>query len=160
MDYRYIDSPIGKLLLAGEGQTLMTIGFPEGSGVVVPADHWMQKPDVFQCAETQLGEYFEGSRTVFDLDFRPNGTAFQLSVLDALCEIPFGQTVSYRDVAIKIGKPKAVRAVGAANGRNPLPIVIPCHRVIGANGSLTGFGGGLEAKSFLLNLESSVISPD
>ena len=158
MHYRYINSPIGQLLLAGEDDTLMTIGFPEGKGVVVPADHWELKPDVFQQAEDQLGEYFSGRRTSFDLDMRPQGTPFQLSVLDALCEIPFGQTASYRDIAISIGKPKAVRAVGAANGRNPLPIVIPCHRVIGSNGSLTGFGGGLEAKSYLLNLEASGFS--
>ncbi len=110
---------------------------------------------VFKQAEDQLNEYFEGERQRFDLKMKPSGTPFQLSVLAALQEIPFGQTTSYRNIAESIGRPKAVRAVGAANGRNPLPIVIPCHRVIGADGSLTGFGGGLAAKSFLLNLESA-----
>ena len=88
------------------------------------------------------------------MELEPKGTPFQVAVLDALVQIPYGDTRSYRDIAISIGRPKAVRAVGAANGRNPLPIVIPCHRVIGTNGSLTGFGGGLEAKSFLLELEA------
>ena len=91
---------------------------------------------------------------MFALELEPEGTPFQVAVLDALVQIPYGETRSYRDIAISIGRPKAVRAVGAANGRNPLPIVIPCHRVIGTNGSLTGFGGGLEAKSFLLELEA------
>ena len=154
MKYNYIDSPIGSLLLAGEGEVLELIGFPEGKGKVIPGNDWQKSRDCFDAAESQLGEYFDGNRTTFDLDIAPSGTPFQLSVLDALLEIPFGQTASYRDIATRIGRPKAVRAVGAANGRNPLPIVIPCHRVIGANGSLTGFGGGLPAKEYLLGLEA------
>jgi len=155
MDYRYIDSPLGQLLLAGEKNVLQMIGFPEGKGAFTPREAWHEVVGSFVEVENQLGEYFDGRRHTFDLQLEPHGTPFQLRVLDALCDIPFGQTVSYGDIATAIGKPKAVRAVGAANGRNPLPIVIPCHRVIGANGSLTGFGGGLAAKSYLLNLEST-----
>lgn len=155
MDYRYIDSPLGQLLLAGEKNVLQMIGFPEGKGAFTPREDWREVVGSFVEVENQLGEYFDGCRHTFDLKLEPHGTPFQLRVLDALCDIPFGQTVSYGDIATAIGKPKAVRAVGAANGRNPLPIVIPCHRVIGANGSLTGFGGGLAAKSYLLNLEST-----
>ena len=107
----------------------------------------------FPGEEKQLGEYFSGERLTFELELEPKGTPFQIAVLDALVQIPYGETRSYKDIAIEIGRPKAMRAVGAANGRNPLPIVIPCHRVIGANGSLTGFGGGLETKTFLLDLE-------
>ena len=103
----------------------------------------------------QLTEYFAGKRQSFDLQLAPQGTDFQLAVLAALQTIPHGETRSYLDIARQIGRPSAVRAVGAANGRNPLPIVIPSHRVIGADGSLTGFGGGLEAKLYLLELEGS-----
>ena len=159
MYYRYIASPVGKLLLAGQTSVLEMIGFPEGKGIIYPEDGWVQDDSVFSEAEDQLNEYFEGKRQQFDLKLKPSGTPFQLSVLAALQDIPFGQTTTYRDIAESVGRPKAVRAVGAANGRNPLPIVIPCHRVIGADGTLTGFGGGLTAKAFLLNLESSGSSP-
>ena len=154
MIFRYISSPLGKLLLAGQDSTLHFIGFPEGKGAVEPEASWEQRAGAFTQAEEQLHEYFAGQRKSFDLSMSPDGTPFQLSVLDALLTIPYGETRSYLDVAQAIGKPRAVRAVGAANGRNPLPIVIPCHRVIGAGGSLTGFGGGLEAKAYLLELES------
>jgi len=155
MKFRYIGSPIGKLLLAGRNDTLQIIGFPEGKGRLIPEAHWDEQDNCFAQAEEQLGEYFDGRRQVFDLKLQPSGTPFQLQVLEALQEIPFGETRSYLDIARSIGRPKAVRAVGAANGRNPLPIVIPCHRVIGTNGSLTGFGGGLAAKEYLLGLEST-----
>ena len=112
-----------------------------------------RRPKLFSRSKKQLGEYFLGERLTFELELEPQGTPFQIAVLDALVQIPYGETRSYKDIAIEIGRPKAMRAVGAANGRNPLPIVIPCHRVIGANGSLTGFGGGLETKTFLLDLE-------
>ncbi len=102
----------------------------------------------------QLDEYFAGERQDFSVNLKPAGTPFQLSVLEALQAIPYGRTATYRDIAEAIGRPSAVRAVGAANGRNPLPIVIPCHRVIGADGNLTGFGGGLAAKQYLLSLEA------
>jgi len=153
MFYRYIECPIGQLLLAGEEDGLKIIGFPQGKGRVYVDDDWEHRDDCFEDASSQLQEYFAGKRRSFDLQLAPSGTAFQLTVLDALSTIPAGETRSYLDIAIQIGRPKAVRAVGAANGRNPLPIVIPCHRVIGADGSLTGFGGGLEAKLFLLQLE-------
>ena len=154
MNYRYIESPIGRLLLAGDEPRLEVIGFPSGKGMVTPDPDWIEDLNCFPEAGKQLGEYFSGQRRVFELELEPKGTPFQVAVLDALVQIPYGDTRSYRDIAISIGRPKAVRAVGAANGRNPLPIVIPCHRVIGTNGSLTGFGGGLEAKSFLLELEA------
>jgi methylated-DNA-[protein]-cysteine S-methyltransferase len=153
MLYRYIESPIGQLLLAGDDAGLKIIGFPKGKGQVSPEPGWKPATDCFSDAESQLTEYFEGNRQVFDLNLAPTGTDFQLEVLQALQTIPLGETRSYRDIACQIGRPDAVRAVGAANGRNPLPIVIPCHRVIGADGSLTGFGGGLKTKLFLLELE-------
>ena len=156
MNYCYWESPIGDLLLAGEDQGLVYIGFPNGKGKVTPATDWALKTDYFEEASTQLGEYFDGKRREFDLLLAPHGTPFQLEVLRALIRIPYGQTCTYKDIAMSIGRDKAVRAVGAANGRNPLPIVIPCHRVIGANGSLTGFGGGLATKKFLLDLESGL----
>jgi len=105
--------------------------------------------------EDQLSEYFAGQRTQFDLPLKPRGTQFQMRVWQALREIPFGQTRSYMDLARAIGSPEAIRAVGAANGKNPLSIIVPCHRVIGADGSLTGFAGGLQVKAALLALEAS-----
>jgi methylated-DNA-[protein]-cysteine S-methyltransferase len=157
MNYKYIESPIGNLLLAGDGPGLKLIGFPNGKGKVTPGTNWINDLSCFPKAEQQLGEYFSGERRVFELELEPKGTPFQVAVLDALVQIPYGETRSYRDIAIGIGRPKAVRAVGAANGRNPLPIVIPCHRVIGEDGSLTGFGGGLKAKAFLLDLEANTM---
>ncbi len=158
MQYRYIESPIGSLLLAGKADVLHIVGFPEGKGKIFPEDHWSEVDGSFTQAEDQLNEYFEGRRQAFELKLQPSGTPFQLQVLSALQDIPFGETRSYLEIARSIGRPKAVRAVGAANGRNPLPIVIPCHRVIGTNGSLTGFGGGLVAKEYLLGLESQDFS--
>lgn len=154
MQYRKMKSPIGQLLLAGNDDVLEVIGFPEGKGVVEIQADWQERRSAFAEAVAQLKEYFAGQRKTFDLKLKPNGTEFQLAVLDALIDIPYGQTASYQDIANAVGRPKAVRAVGAANGRNPLPIVIPCHRVIGSDGSLTGFGGGLPAKQYLLALES------
>ena len=148
MKYQYIESPIGNLLLAGDGPGLKLIGFPVGKGKVTPGPDWIEDLNCFPEAEKQLGEYFSGQRRVFELELEPKGAPFQVAVLDALVQIPYGETRSYRDIAISVGRPKAVRAVGAANGRNPLPIIIPCHRVIGTNGKLTGFAGGLEAKTF------------
>jgi len=153
--YRYIKSPIGQLLLAGDDNGLKIIGFPQGKGRVAAEASWEQKGDCLPEAESQLSEYFEGKRQSFDLKVAPSGTEFQLAVLDALQTIPYGETRSYIQIARQIGRPDAVRAVAAANGRNPLPIVIPCHRVVGADGSLTGFGGGLETKLFLLELEGA-----
>ena len=155
MHFRYLDSPIGSLLLAGDETGLKFIGFAHGKGKLTPAPDWLPDHDYFNDAESQLLEYFDGRRQSFELKLAPSGTTFQLAVLAALQTIPFGQTRSYLDIARLIGRPAAVRAVGAANGRNPLPIVIPCHRVIGSDGSLTGFGGGLETKRFLLELEGA-----
>ena len=155
MHYRKMDSPIGELLLAGTEGVLEIIGFPQGKGVVEVQPGWRGEDSAFADVVLQLNEYFSGQRKVFDLELKPSGTSFQLEVLQALKHIPYGQTVSYQDIANAVGRPRAVRAVGSANGRNPLPIVIPCHRVIGSDGSLTGFGGGLRAKQYLLALESN-----
>ena len=115
----------------------------------------MRRNDAFKPVKQQLAAYFAGELTDFNLVLAPKGTDFQLAVWAALEKIPYGETCSYGDIANRIGKPDASRAVGAANGQNPLPIVIPCHRVIGSNGSLTGFGGGLDCKQFLLRLEQT-----
>lgn len=154
MYYCYQESPIGDLLLAGDGDTLCVIGFPEGSRRRDPEPDWIFNEKPLAAARQQLSEYFAGQRKAFDLPLNKTGTPFQRRVLDALEQIPYGETVSYADIAERIGQPKAVRAVGAANGRNPLPIVIPCHRVIGKSGDLTGFGGGLDTKEALLRLEA------
>ena len=153
MYYGWVESPVGRLLLAGTG-ALSLIAFSRGPNSIAPQADWKLSDAPFlRQATGQLEEYFAGRRRKFDLDLRPTGTPFQLEVLDALATIPYGETRSYGEIAAQIGRPRAVRAVGAANGRNPLPVVLPCHRVIGADGSPTGFGGGLETKRYLLDLE-------
>ena len=154
MYYCYLDTPIGELLLAGEDGALAMIGFPKGSMRRDPETDWIYNEKPLAKARQQLEEYFGGTRKEFDLPLRIKGTEFQVSVLNALQEIPYGKTASYGEIARRIGRPKAVRAVGAANGRNPIPIVVPCHRVIGSSGDLTGFGGGLDTKAALLRLEA------
>lgn len=154
MYYCYHDTPIGELLLAGDEEALSLIGFPQGRMRHEPETDWIYKEKPFREAKRQLDEYFSGARREFDLPLRLDGTEFQLLVLNELRRIPYGETTSYREVAERIGRPTAVRAVGAANGRNPLPIVVPCHRVVGASGDLTGFGGGLDTKEALLRLEA------
>ena len=151
--YTYISAPVGPLLLSGTEAALTGIHFSTGGRARAPQTDWRAADEPLREAKRQLQEYFAGERTDFELKIEPHGTAFQLDVLAALREIPYGETRAYQDIAERIGRPKAVRAVGAANGRNPIPIVIPCHRVIGRDGSLTGFGGGLDAKRVLLNLE-------
>ena len=153
MYYCYLETTIGDLLLAGDEDGLSLIGFPEGAMRHEPETDWIFNEKPFARAREQLTAYFAGKLKAFDLDLKPTGTEFQLEVLEELQKIPYGTTVSYKDIADRIGRPKAVRAVGAANGRNPIPIVIPCHRVIGASGDLTGFGGGLPTKEALLRLE-------
>ena len=153
MHYTYHDSPIGPLLLAGQEGELTAIRFPAGGEREPPKAGWTPEDVPFDDVKRQLDGYFAGSRRRFDLPLAPAGTAFQRQVLKALQAIPYGETRSYKQVAEAIGKPRAVRAVGAANARNPIPIIIPCHRVIGSDGSLTGFGGGLDAKRQLLALE-------
>lgn len=153
MHYCYVNTPIGDLLLAGDDDALHLIGFPEGAMRRQPEADWIYSEQPFAAAREQLTAYFDGDLKEFDLPLRPGGTEFQLAVLAELRKIPYGTTASYGEIARRIGRPKAVRAVGAANGRNPLPIVIPCHRVIGSGGQLTGFGGGLPVKEHLLRLE-------
>lgn len=153
MYYRYLETPIGDLLLAGDEDGLSLVSFPEGSMRRDPEPEWIYSEKPFAEAAKQLTDYFAGSLKEFDLPLKPTGTEFQLAVLDELQKIPYGTTTSYGDIAERIGRPRAVRAVGAANGRNPLPIIIPCHRVVGSSGDLTGFGGGLPTKKALLRLE-------
>jgi methylated-DNA-[protein]-cysteine S-methyltransferase len=152
--YCYLETPIGELLLAGNADGLSLIGFPKGSMRREPEPDWIFNEKPLGEARRQLREYFAGKRRAFDLPLNLSGTEFQVSVLRALLEIPYGETVSYGEIAKRIGRPRAVRAVGAANGRNPLPVVVPCHRVIGSTGDLTGFGGGLDTKEALLRLEA------
>ncbi len=148
-NYQYIESPIGKLRLVSDGLALLSIEFEGMHGT----DGLEQSDDILKRATQQLAEYFSGRRRDFSLPLAAAGTAFQQQVWSALRQIPFGELRSYRDIATAIGNIKAVRAVGAANGRNPIPIVVPCHRVIGSNGNLTGFAGGLDAKRALLEHE-------
>lgn len=153
MYYCYLNTSIGDLLLAGDDEALSLVGFPQGSMRREPDAEWIYSEKPFAEARKQLTEYFAGKRQTFDLTLKPSGTEFQLRVLDELQKIPYGSTTTYGDIAQRIGRPKAVRAVGAANGRNPIPIIIPCHRVIGSTGKMTGFGGGIPTKEALLRLE-------
>ncbi len=154
--YTELPSPIGPLLLAGNGTALTTIALPSPAGPLPPEPDWTPDPAPLAHAAAQLEAYFAGALRDFDLPLAPAGTPFQQRVWAALREIPYGETASYAAVARRIGHPAAVRAVGSANGRNPIPIVIPCHRVIGADGRLVGYGGGLAAKEALLALERRV----
>lgn len=157
--YKHIESPIGSLFIAADDTGLRAIEFPENRHPVKRHGKWREGDHpLLEKTARQLGEYFAGTRQSFDLPLAPYGTDFQLGVWQALRLIPFGETWSYAQLAAKIGKTSAMRAVGAANGRNPLPIIVPCHRVIGADGSLTGFGGGLPTKEFLLRLEGALPS--
>ncbi|WP_394764912.1 methylated-DNA--[protein]-cysteine S-methyltransferase [Stenotrophomonas sp.] len=153
---RRIDSPVGPLLLAADNNGLRHIEFRENRH---PADHggWHGgDSDLLRAAEAQLGEYFAGKRTTFDLPLAPRGSDFQVAVWRELARIPYGTSISYAQLAVRMGNANAMRAVGAANGRNPLPIVLPCHRVIGTDGALVGFGGGLPVKEYLLRLEGAL----
>ena len=158
--YDNLSTPIGCLRLVADGQGLREVWFETGRHQRDPAPTWTHSPPALAFARVQLEEYFAGTRQLFDLPLHPIGTPFQLVVWQELARIPYGTTISYGELAQRIGQPQAVRAVGAANGRNPLPIVLPCHRVIGANGSLTGFGGGLPTKRFLLAMEDGVARGD
>lgn len=159
--WRHIDSPVGRLLVAARAGALVAIEFQHNRHPVRRDGCWREGDSgVLREARRQLDEYFHGGRRSFALPLAPCGTPFQRSVWALLAEIPYGATWSYRDLALRLGKPHAVRAVGAANGRNPLPLVLPCHRVIGTDGSLTGFGGGLATKAFLLRLEGAMDAPE
>ena len=153
MYYDYFDSPIGRLMLAMDGQGLRHIDFERGKYPTEIGPDWERGRGALHEVRSQLTAYFSGRLTTFDLPLAPNGTEFQQQVWLELLRIPYGATTSYGEIARRLGDPTASRAVGAANGRNPLPIVVPCHRVVGADGSLTGFGGGLPVKRFLLDLE-------
>ena len=151
------DSPVGPLFIAADAQGLRAIEFRDSRHPVRRGDDWRAGDHpLLRRVRTQLDEYFAGRRRGFDLPLSPQGTPFQQAVWKTLASIPYGQTLSYAGLAARVGRPSAMRAVGAANGRNPLPIVLPCHRVIGADGSLTGFGGGLPTKQFLLKLEGAL----
>ena len=151
--YTIIPSPIGDILLARNEKGISHISFQDGESRLTPASDWQRDDTTFTDVITQLEAYFAGELQEFDLPLAPEGTPFQQTVWRTLQTIPYGQTSTYGELAVEIGKPNASRAVGAANGRNPIPIVIPCHRVISANGKLTGFSGGLHIKEALLSLE-------
>ncbi len=148
-----LKSPLGKLTLESDGLALTRIRLPEEEWEAAPGVKRVRKPELFAEAAAQLGAFFRGERQEFNLKLNPAGTVFQKKVWDLLGKIPRGETITYQELAVRAGNPKACRAVGAANGKNPIPIIIPCHRVIGSNGKLTGYAGGLEAKKKLLEIE-------
>ena len=155
--HRVIESPVGPLAIAASDAGVHAIEFHAPRHVGARDARWREGGHpLLDAIATQLDDYFAGARHVFDLPLAPEGTDFQRTVWRTLATIPYGETISYAQLAARIDRPSAVRAVGAANGRNPIPIVLPCHRVIGADGSLTGFGGGLPTKRFLLALEGAL----
>ena len=155
MKYCYLESPVGTLLIACDEKAIRRIEFPLGGTPAQPEAGWQESNcGLLQHATEQLSEYFSGRRTIFSVPLGPEGTEFQRAVWRRLQDIPYGQTITYGELAKRVGNPKASRAVGAANGCNPIPIMIPCHRVIGSDGKLTGFGGGLPVKKALLTLET------
>ncbi len=158
MAHTLMESPIGPLMLAGDERGLHLVHFVNGRRPKSPLPGWVEDKIPFKEAIRQLQAYFAGKLTVFELPLVLEGTEFQLLVWRNLQKIPYGETVSYGQLAKRIGSPDAARAVGLANGSNPIPIIIPCHRVIGSNGDLTGFGGGLPTKKKLLALESRQLS--
>ncbi|HXY04297.1 MAG TPA: methylated-DNA--[protein]-cysteine S-methyltransferase [Terriglobales bacterium] len=151
--YTRVDSPVGPLLLVADDAGLRKIYFEKGRDRVRPDSSWKEDDNFFKGPISQLRSYFAGKLKEFDLPLAPEGTTFQRDVWQRLCEIPYGETISYGQLARQMGNRNASRAVGLANGSNPIPIVIPCHRVIGSNGKLTGYGGGLPIKEKLLALE-------
>lgn len=160
MLYTYMESPVGDICLAGHEGGLRVISFQEGSSAQGPVDGWRRDSRVFASAVEQLQAYFEGELRSFDVELDPVGTRFQRKVWEALRGIPWGETIPYRELAVRVDRPGAWRAVGSANGKNPLPIIVPCHRVIGRDGSLRGYRGGLRFKEFLLRLEGASTALD
>jgi len=146
-----INTPLGFLEISGDKRGVSSINYLDK-----PKEVSEYVPEVLQTVVKQLNEYFEGSRSTFSVLLNPQGTDFQKRVWEKLCHIPFGKTVSYLDMAKELGDPKVIRAAASANGKNPISIIIPCYRVIGSDGSLTGYAGGLHRKKWLLNLESPV----
>jgi methylated-DNA-[protein]-cysteine S-methyltransferase len=161
-----IDSPVGRLTLAANERAVMVLTWGEASKNVARVAQLLERADEVEASDhpildncrQQLEEYFAGTRREFDLPLQPEGTEFQRSAWNVLRQIPYGSTLSYAEQAGRAGSPKASRAVGSANGRNPIAIIVPCHRVIGADGSLTGFGGGIDTKRWLLEHEQQVLS--
>ena len=158
MVHRIIDSPVGELTLVGAGDGLSGVYFAEHVRRPTEELFGPRDQDAFPRVAEQLAEYFAGERKSFDLLLRPNGNAFQCKVWAQLAQIPYGQTRTYRQLATTLGAPGLARAVGAANGQNPLSIIVPCHRVVGADGRLTGYAGGLDRKAFLLDLEAPPVA--
>jgi len=156
--YTRFESPVGPLLLAGDAKALRRVSFESSKRSTPPETNWKENRAVFGEVIRQLKAYFRGELKEFELPLAMEGTDFQLRVWNKLREIPYGETISYSQLAGRIGNLKAVRAVGLANGSNPIPIIVPCHRVIGSDGSLTGFGGGLPTKKMLLELENKQLS--
>jgi methylated-DNA-[protein]-cysteine S-methyltransferase len=151
--YTTIDSPIGQLLLLSDGEALRGLYMQEGRKPATINPNWVCSTEPFADVTAELNEYFAARRTVFDIPLVLEGAPFEREVWHALREIPYGETVSYGEIARRVNQPSAARAVGLANGRNPIAVIVPCHRVIGADGTLTGYGGGLERKRLLLELE-------
>ena len=156
--YATMDSPVGRLLFVGDGNAITHLHMEDATEPPGVDKDWVEDAAAFRNATEQLAAYFAGELIEFDLPLNASGTPFQKSVWDALVKIPFGETASYVEIARNVGSPKASRAVGAANGRNPIAIVVPCHRVIGASGKLVGYAGGLDRKSTLLDHEARVLS--
>jgi methylated-DNA-[protein]-cysteine S-methyltransferase len=154
--YTLLESPVGELLASADAAGRVTGLHFDGHRTPTPNPGWVRDERALAPLRRQLEEYFAGERREFELELAPTGTPFQLSVWSALRAIPYGETASYGEIAAAVGQPAAARAVGGANNRNPIAIVVPCHRVIGASGSLTGYGGGLPRKQQLLALESGV----
>ncbi|MBF6621307.1 MAG: methylated-DNA--[protein]-cysteine S-methyltransferase [Patulibacter sp.] len=159
MMHTTITSPIGRLLLVGNDRVLRGLYMLDGPKPLAVDPASTENAAAFSAVIAQLEQFFAGERTVFELEVELEGTPFQQRVWNALREIPYGQTISYGELARRIDRPSAVRAVGLANGRNPVSVIVPCHRVIGANGTLTGYGGGVERKRLLLDLESRAATP-
>ncbi len=151
--FTYFESPLGRMFIRGDGQFVTGLFMPSHQGAPGPESAWQQADEPFAAVRQQLAEYFEGERQQFDVPIKLVGTAFQQRVWQELLRIPFGTTIHYGELARRVGQPSASRAVGHANGRNPISILVPCHRVIGANGKLTGYAGGLDKKQWLLACE-------
>ncbi|PSV49975.1 methylated-DNA--[protein]-cysteine S-methyltransferase [Photobacterium indicum] len=154
--FHFYDSPLGKIRLLATDEGLISLTIPSQRIDDLVDSSWIDDAGVFLTCCQQLDAYFSGDLTEFTVRLAATGTIFQKQVWDALCRVPYGETCSYKSIADSIGNSKAVRAVGAANGKNPIAIIVPCHRVIGANGKLTGYAGGVEHKAFLLKLEGII----
>jgi methylated-DNA-[protein]-cysteine S-methyltransferase len=151
--YSYVDSPLGRMFVQGDGEFVTGLFMPQHKGWSGPDSSWKESDGAFGGVRKQLAEYFAGERREFDVPLKLAGTPFQQSVWQELVRIPFGETISYGELARRVGKPEASRAVGNANGRNPISILVPCHRVIGSDGKLTGYAGGVDRKKWLLAWE-------